>query len=106
MDPLIRDIESYLAGDWDSWDVEAAGLLEQCLERLTQRNENPPVVPTTPVGDTLKLGAAVRVATRSSMLNGHTGTIVRHDPINMYSWCVSFPNGYGYFAPWELEIAS
>jgi hypothetical protein len=59
--PLIRDIQSYLAGDWDTYEIEVIGLLERCLNALAQREEDS--VPATPtLGETmLHVGAAVRV---------------------------------------------
>lgn len=103
-DPLIRDIETYLAGDWDSWDVEAAGLLKQCLERLTQREEDSaPKNPT--IGETsLYVGAAVRVQSPLAGSYGKTGRIEACNPDEVHPWEVDFGDYSAPFSAWELEL--
>lgn len=103
-DALIRDIESYLAGDWDSWDVEATGLLKQCLERLTQREEDSaPATPT--LGETmLYVGAAVRTKFTRGDTNVREGLVTAHCSTQLRPWFVTLGHVGGWYNESELEL--
>lgn len=105
MTDLIQDIQSYLAGDWDTYEIEVIGLLERCLETLTQREEDP--VPATPtLGETMPyVGAAVRVQSPFAGSYGKTGKIEACNPDEVHPWEVDFGDYSAPFSSWELEIA-
>lgn len=78
-DPLIRDIESYLAGDWDTYEIEVIGLLERCLNALAQREEDSVPATPTPGVNLLYVGAAVRTRSLEAPYHRMEGTIVGYD---------------------------
>lgn len=94
-DPLIRDIQNYLAGDWDTYEIEVIGLLERCLNALAQREEDEAPATPTPEETSLHVGAAVRLA-----INPHashpqyvTGVIQRIDSFDAFPYIVDTEDG-------------
>jgi hypothetical protein len=103
-DPLIRDIRAYLNGDWDYYDVEAAGLLERALAAL---EGNPCAeVPEPPLDpQSIRVGSKVRIRGFIPLI---TGEILCHEPGEYGDWWVRFDyegtSRYFWCSTSELEV--
>lgn len=103
-DSLIQDIQSYLAGDWDTYEIEVIGLLERCLNALAQREEDSVPATPTPGVNLLYVGAAVRVQSPLAGSYGKTGRIEACNPDEVHPWEVDFGDYSAPFSSWELEL--